>query len=1252
MNILILILLKMKENGSSKDYRQDVLYDVIAQLIKAKTPIELFESKYQHLSKILSFDDIGIFEIREDGSHREYVVDTNLDNEVNKKTNEEGITRCLGKSEVIDYLSGENRIVDLKKDYSELESHPHFNFLVNGGYKEFIIGPLTFKNKKIGVFVLWSKNESTYTKSDIIIFNKICEILAITISQITQKERILEEKKFNESLLKITKAVVKASNTKDLLKTIFDVVKPFFAFDALGLFVTEENGEYHYELIDAKVIDNPETQKIIEQTLGAHTRLKHQGTPVEWLIDNGPVVIDLDKLHKLAPNFQHFFMEETGIKQFIGGPLSQGGKAFGMLCFTSYQAGYFSDTHIPFFKSISEQIALAVSNIIANEKIVKEKNFKEKLLGMSEVISKIKNRNDLIKLIMEKIKTVIPFDNAGLFVIDHEKDVFYEILEKGTLDEFQDEIASLDLLGPFQYSGNDKDAFIYLEEAQIFDAKEQSQIFENPQWKLMLEFGIDKLLVAPLRYNGVKLGFLCLNSLTDSLYNNKSLLSIKAVAEQVSIALNNVLSNEKLIAEKELNKTLLSISEEIASATTSEALYNKIKTTINKVLPFDQVGILVYDEDLDAHYELVNESQLNNQHSDVLNEVSKRVVYPHKGTSVEWLINKGPVIVSMNKLDELTSHPRHIDMVNAGIKTLMGGPLSSNGKTFGMMALKSKTVDFYTQEHFMLFKSISEQIAIAVANILFKKEILLKNQIQELELQISKSLTSEMLTTEKWASVFQNLKSFIPFTYALVAVENTHELNCYHFQWLSNKEKRVLSLDELKLITQLNDKEIQRAEKRLVQFKMGNKKIDFTKKKNIPVQAFMNQLSLKSIIHQKVVLEGHHYKTHLIMFSNGDDAYVSQHYETLHKINNTLKISIENMVAADALKHMSEQLKLEKSYLQTEVNQVYNFENMIGESQPINDIFKQISEVASVDTSVLILGETGTGKELIARAIHENSDRSKNILVKVNCAAIPHQIVESELFGHEKGSFTGAIQQRVGKFELANNGTIFLDEIGELSLELQTKLLRVLQERELERLGSNTVIKLNIRVIAATNKDLVEEIKNGKFRSDLYYRLNSYSMIVPPLRARADDVLLLADFSARQFSERYGIPFTGFTQNTLIRFKQYDWPGNVRELQNNIEQAIVSQKGEVLEIYPGKINQSISVWSDNVDSNKNNSSLLEEFDMDAIKNEKDKLEREYLLKALHKTKWRVSGKDGAARLLKMAPTTLESRMRKLEIKRT
>jgi transcriptional regulator with GAF, ATPase, and Fis domain len=325
-------------------------------------------------------------------------------------------------------------------------------------------------------------------------------------------------------------------------------------------------------------------------------------------------------------------------------------------------------------------------------------------------------------------------------------------------------------------------------------------------------------------------------------------------------------------------------------------------------------------------------------------------------------------------------------------------------------------------------------------------------------------------------------------------------------------------------------------------------------------------------------------------------------------------------------------LEAQNTYLREEIQSVHNFEEVIGSSSSLKKVLRNAERVAPTDSTVLVTGETGTGKELIARAIHNLSPRKSKPLVKVNCAAIPAGLIESELFGHEKGAFTGALTKKIGRFELADKGTIFLDEIGELPLDLQAKLLRVLQEGEFERVGGTQTFRVNVRVIAATNRDLEHLSRTGQYRPDLYYRLNVFPIHLPSLREREGDIPLLAQYFVRKCATNLGKKIDRISESMMVALRQYAWPGNIRELEHVIERAVILTEGSSLEPIEFSTGARGGVAMPSV-------MTLEE------------RERLHIMDILEQTGWRVSGKDGAADLLGLKPTTLEARMKKLGIMR-
>ena len=351
--------------------------------------------------------------------------------------------------------------------------------------------------------------------------------------------------------------------------------------------------------------------------------------------------------------------------------------------------------------------------------------------------------------------------------------------------------------------------------------------------------------------------------------------------------------------------------------------------------------------------------------------------------------------------------------------------------------------------------------------------------------------------------------------------------------------------------------------------------------------------------------------------------------------------------ALNEVRQLKERLEVENTYLLEEVSGVHQFGEIGGRSDSIAKALRHAELVAPTDATVLITGETGTGKELLARAVHARSKRSHRPLVKVNCAGLPASLIESELFGHEKGAFTGASTKRIGRFELANEATIFLDEVGELPLELQAKLLRVLQEGEFERLGSSKTIKVNPRVIAATNRDLGLAVKHGVFRDDLYYRLNVYPINLPPLRDRKEDIPELVQTFLSEASRRLGRSFNDVSQRVIEGFMKYDWPGNVRELQNVVERMAVTAKGSQLTLPADWLSDSPTP----VPYELSKSQPLESAVASQHETTVESIERAHILKVLEQQRWRIEGPHGAAVVLGLKPSTLRSRMRKLHIDR-
>ncbi len=371
----------------------------------------------------------------------------------------------------------------------------------------------------------------------------------------------------------------------------------------------------------------------------------------------------------------------------------------------------------------------------------------------------------------------------------------------------------------------------------------------------------------------------------------------------------------------------------------------------------------------------------------------------------------------------------------------------------------------------------------------------------------------------------------------------------------------------------------------------------------------------------------------LSVVSTRAEAFSDDDAKLFSWIGAQVALAAANSMAYQEISSLRDKLAKEKLYLEEEIQTEYNFEEIIGDSRALKLVLKEVQTVAATDSTVLILGETGSGKELVARALHNRSNRRERTFVKLNCAAIPTGLLESELFGHERGAFTGAIATKIGRFELADRGTIFLDEVGEIPLELQVKLLRVLQEQEFERLGSTRTIRVNVRVIAATNRDLGRMVEEQEFRSDLYYRLKVFPVTVPPLRDRAEDIPLLVRHFAQKLALRMKKRIETIPSEAMKALQAYHWPGNVRELENFIERAVILTQGPDLLVSLSELKRTPS------QTTHSGTTTLEQ------------AEREHILKSLRESEWIIGGPAGAAARLGMKRTTLQSKMQKLGISR-
>jgi formate hydrogenlyase transcriptional activator len=604
-------------------------------------------------------------------------------------------------------------------------------------------------------------------------------------------------------------------------------------------------------------------------------------------------------------------------------------------------------------------------------------------------------------------------------------------------------------------------------------------------------------------------------------------------------------------------------------------------------------------------------------------------------TIAAWVYKHQETVV-LGSLDWEDRFPASIGILRqVGLQSVCAFPLTTAHSRLGSLMIASVRRDAYSQEEVRFCRLVGDQIALAMDDALNFRASQRAQQRLELLLDLTNRVVSNLNLRDVLLEISANIRRVMQCDGVRIALPcpEDRKLRVYAYDFpespLEVEEGCEPLVDEQSVTSAFESGEaavISRA--------------DFER------DHILEECNIGSLVHVPLkgrtgiagVLSLGAYREHA--FSPDDVAF-------LNEIARQVAIAIENARAFGEVSELKDKLVLEKLYLEDELRSELRFEEIVGKSEALRRVLQQVETVAATDSTVLIYGETGTGKELIARAVHNLSTRRSNSFVKLNCAAIPTGLLESELFGHERGAFTGAISQRVGRFELANRGTMFLDEIGEVPLELQPKLLRVLQEREFERLGSTHTMRTDARLIAATNRDLSEMVKAQEFRSDLYYRLNVFPVRVPALRERPEDIPLLVRHFVQQFSRNLGRTIDTIPSEAMSMLIKYPWPGNIRELQNVLERGVILTTGPILKIPGDDLREPDRLPAIPAPAPDVPGSSTPQRNMRAVL---DDAERQQILSALERSNWIVAGPSGAAAQLGMKRSTLQSRMQKLGIR--
>jgi formate hydrogenlyase transcriptional activator len=671
----------------------------------------------------------------------------------------------------------------------------------------------------------------------------------------------------------------------------------------------------------------------------------------------------------------------------------------------------------------------------------------------------------------------------------------------------------------------------------------------------------------------------------------------------------------------EIYEAVLSLSRLIAGRTDLEALLAGVRESLRRIVSFDHLGLILHDPESGV------------MHGHILNEPGNPVIaslrMPVEADPAGWVwLNQQPLILS--SLHTETRWPEFITRARTefGLSTFILVPLTAGDNRLGAFGFSSVAPYEPSPAEMEFLERVATEFAVAVEGFLARQAAVQERDRLRALFDITNALVSKLAPDELFSAIGAQLSKLIRHDYSMLTVSNSDsgQLDLYALH-----STGVPFIDALKGpfdSTGMPAAEVLATGKPVVAYAT-----DIARYPS-PIFGKFVAMGFKSVCSVPLVAPNRTLGT-LALCRMTEDTWSGNDIAFLVQVANQIAIAVENSLSYRELAEMKERLATEKLYLEDEIRLDHNSGNMVGQGIAFQSILKSVQIVAPTDSTVLILGETGTGKELVARAVHELSPRRKGSFVKVNCAAIPASLLESELFGHEKGSFTGAVTQKLGRFELAHKGTLFLDEIGELPLELQPKLLRAIQDQEFERVGGTRTIRTDVRFVAATNRDLKAMVDENEFRADLYYRLHVFPLSVPPLRERREDIPLLTRYFVQKHAQRMGRTIDNIPTSAMEALARYDWPGNIRELQNVLERSVILTHGNTLQIVMSDLGLP------------SGSSALIHRESKAPQ----ATERQAIIRALEDAKGQVGGADGAAARLGMKRTTLQSRMRKLNIAR-
>lgn len=843
------------------------------------------------------------------------------------------------------------------------------------------------------------------------------------------------------------------------------------------------------------------------------------------------------------------------------------------------------------------------------------------LLDLGNDITRVRDKNDLIVLFSKRIKSLFYFTHTIVTLIEAKDETYTPFLLDHqaspirTHARYGEMVAShFSLNEPFIQAVMQADGPISFMLEDIMD-----QPKSPPFLRVNHDAGVREILMTMLVNEEKPMGFIHIYSDRPDSFTPAFRNIIKGIAPQLSSAISNIIKNEEILRKEKEKSFLLDFSSDIATIRTKEELVHAVRTALGRLNPPGGFVIRRINEDNTTMSPYVYD--LKKAQDPKIVSALEKARYPiNDGLQNRVLDSAIPLLFNIDREIQRGITSGYLQYwKEMGFKEIVGIRLRNGETNHGILFLDIGEINV------QLLQGICAQISIALANIMANDQIGKKQEEQSFLLNFSNDITQARTASELQAAISRVLDKTMHTKLAMIRVIDDDGFHMHAFMYDPTLfEKAKVDFDKMAAnritIEEPYTAQVLASKDGLVfnveeELKSGNAYARLWK-----TTGLKNMYGLPLRVGDKSIGT-------IWMLANRLSQLL------VRGICAQISIAIDNILANEKLLAYKKRLEVENDYLKEQIKTIYNFSEIIGNGEPMQKVYRLMSLVAETNSTVLVLGETGTGKELIARAIHGASPRKDKLMVKVNCAALPANLIESELFGHERGAFTGAIDRRIGKFELANHSTLFLDEIGELPLEAQSKLLRVIQERELERLGGKQTIKIDVRLIAATNRNLEEEVKAGRFRADLYFRLHVFPINLPPLRERPEDIEPLTHFFVEKYSKNTGRKIRKIASKVIQQLRSYTWPGNVRELEHLIERSVLlTTDGQLDDVYIPR----------EAGSEKQEAAYL-------LNRSLEEVERSYIIEVLKRCAGKISGTGGAADILDVPGNTLHSKMKKLGI---